>query len=39
MRRYFMLMALATFCACIYAQNNVPFGIHYQAVARKWQWH
>ncbi len=34
MRKYFMLMALATFCACIYAQNNVPFGIHYQAVAR-----
>jgi hypothetical protein len=29
-----MMMALTMVSACIYSQNNVPFGIHYQAVAR-----
>jgi C1q domain. len=34
MKEFFMMMALTMVSACIYSQNNVPFGIHYQAVAR-----
>jgi len=34
MKKYFMIIALTTVCGCIYAQNSVPLGIHYQAVAR-----
>jgi hypothetical protein len=34
MKKYFMMIVLTVFCACIHAQNGVPLGIHYQAVAR-----
>jgi hypothetical protein len=35
MKKYFLMIVLTVFCACIYAQNGVPMGIHYQAVARE----
>ncbi|MGD0342955.1 MAG: hypothetical protein ABSA76_14740 [Bacteroidales bacterium] len=34
MKKYYMIMVLTAFCTLIYAQNSVPFGIYYQAVAR-----
>jgi hypothetical protein len=34
LKKYLMIIALTTVCVCIYAQNSVPLGIHYQAVAR-----
>jgi hypothetical protein len=34
MKKYFIIAALSLFCASVLGQNNVPAGIHYQAVAR-----
>jgi hypothetical protein len=34
MKKYFMIIALTAVSSCICAQNNVPLGINYQAVAR-----
>jgi hypothetical protein len=34
MKRYFIILALSLFCTTLFGQNNVPAGIHYQAVAR-----
>jgi hypothetical protein len=34
MKKYCVIVALIVVSACIYAQNSVPLGIHYQAVAR-----
>ncbi len=34
LKRYFLLLFFSAFTAGIFAQNNVPLGIHYQAVAR-----
>jgi hypothetical protein len=33
-KRYFLLLVFSAFTAGIFAQDNVPLGIHYQAVAR-----
>jgi hypothetical protein len=33
-KRYFLLMVISVVTAGIFAQDNVPLGIHYQAVAR-----
>ena len=33
-KRYFLLLVFSAFAAGIFAQDNVPLGIHYQAVAR-----